>query len=82
MPDNFTMNLEEDKDRICKIFSKYFETHTISEWKYEAALKTSIDQQLVVEPTINNKLLNTARRTIDYLDRDILKRLCQEQEEL
>ncbi|KAG2210274.1 hypothetical protein INT47_003259 [Mucor saturninus] len=54
MPDKVTLNLEEDSDKICEIFSNYFEEQTISAWKYETALRTAIDQGLVVEPTVKN----------------------------
>lgn len=51
---NFILNLEEDKKLICEIVVDYLEKHTISDWKCEAALKTLVDKQLVVEPTNNN----------------------------
>lgn len=46
------LNLEEDKKRICEIVDDYSEKHATSEWKYENALKTLIDKQLVTEHTI------------------------------
>lgn len=49
-----TLNLEEDKKRICEIVEDYLEKHAISEWKYETALKTLIDKQLVIEHPNNN----------------------------
>ncbi|KAI8984555.1 hypothetical protein BDF20DRAFT_860530 [Mycotypha africana] len=49
-----TLNLEEDYNQIREIVDNYLEKHAISEWKYEAALKILIGEQLVIEPTNNN----------------------------
>lgn len=49
-----TLNLEEDKKAICDIFSDYLQQYTISEWKYETALKILVDNQLEIEPSIDN----------------------------
>lgn len=38
-----TLNLEEDKDSICKIVADHLTNHAISEWKYETVLKILID---------------------------------------
>ncbi|KAI7898814.1 uncharacterized protein BX663DRAFT_489759 [Cokeromyces recurvatus] len=51
MASNLTLSLEEDNKKICEIVDDYLEKHTISEWKYEAALKALVDKGLVIEPT-------------------------------
>lgn len=48
------LNLEEDKNSICKIVADYLTNHAISGWKYETVLRILIDHQLVIEPTKNN----------------------------
>ncbi|KAG1152800.1 hypothetical protein G6F37_000841 [Rhizopus arrhizus] len=49
-----TLNLEEDKNSICKIAADHLTNYAISEWKYETVLKILIDHQLVIELIKNN----------------------------
>ncbi|GAA5805215.1 hypothetical protein HPULCUR_010729 [Helicostylum pulchrum] len=75
------LNLEEDKNSICKIVADYLTNHAISGWKYETVLRILIDHQLVIEPTKNNleKLGDFHKRQL--LDEDAINRFQQEQQD-
>ncbi|KAI9244786.1 hypothetical protein EDC94DRAFT_688877 [Helicostylum pulchrum] len=70
-----TLNLEEDKNSICKIVADYLTNHAISGWKYETVLRILIDHQLI------KKLLNVASHKRQLLDEDAINRFQQEQQD-